>query len=41
VIRAIHRALDNVIAQLPEEQPAATDAEPAATDLHGEAHSEP
>jgi ParB family chromosome partitioning protein len=41
VIRAIHRALDNVIAQLPEEQPAAADAEPAATDLHGEAHSEP
>ena len=31
VIRAIHRALDNVIAQLPPEQPGATDAQDADT----------
>ena len=41
VIRAIHRALDNVIAQLPPEQPAAAGAEPAAADLGTESQSEP
>jgi len=39
VIRAIHRALDNVIAQLPAEQPADAGAAPAPGDTQGSAMS--